>query len=66
MQEILEKLKPEQKVTVEKLHSLTKTALPNIVETVKWDNITYILGENNLVRILIYGNHVDYGFFRGA
>jgi hypothetical protein len=65
LQEILEKLKPEQKETVEKLHSLTKTALPNVVETVKWSNFTYILGENNLAWILIYGDHVDYGFFRG-
>jgi uncharacterized protein YdhG (YjbR/CyaY superfamily) len=40
LQEILEKLKLEQKETVEKLRSLTKTALPNIVETVKWGNIT--------------------------
>jgi hypothetical protein len=29
-------------------------------------NITYLLGENNLAWILIYGDHVDYGFFRGA
>ena len=37
-----------------------------MVETVKWGNITYLLGENNLAWILIYSDHVDYGFFRGA
>jgi hypothetical protein len=26
----------------------------------------YLLGENNLSWILIYSDHVDYGFFRGA
>ena len=66
LQEILGKLKPAQKETVEKLRSLTKAALPNVVETIKWGNITYLLGENNLSWILIYGDHVDYGFFRGA
>ena len=66
LEEILEKLMPKQKETVEKLRSLTKTALPNVVETVKWGNITYLFGENNLSWILIYGDHVDYGFFRGA
>jgi hypothetical protein len=66
LQEILGKLKPEQKETVEKLRSLTKTALPNVVETIKWGNITYLLGENNLAWILIYSDHLDYGFFRGA
>ena len=66
LQEILGKLNPEQKETVEKLRSLTKTALPNVVEIIKWGNITYILGENNLSWILIYSDHVDYGFFKGA
>jgi len=47
---------------VENLHSLAKTALPNVVETVKWGNFTYLLGENNLAWILIYIDHVDYGF----
>lgn len=66
LQEILGKLKPDQKIIVESLRSLTKIALPNVVETVKWGNITYLLGENNLSWILIYCDHVDYGFFRGA
>jgi hypothetical protein len=66
LQEILEKLRPEQKETVENLRTLTKAALPNVVETIKWGNITYLLGVNNLSWILIYGDHVDYGFFRGA
>ncbi len=66
LQEILGKLTPEQKEIVAKLRFLTKAALPNIVETIKWGNITYLLGENNLAWILIYSDHVDYGFFRGA
>jgi hypothetical protein len=66
VQEILGKLKPEQKETVEKLRFLTKAALPKVVETIKWGNITYLLGEGNLSWILIYSDHVDYGFFRGA
>jgi uncharacterized protein YdhG (YjbR/CyaY superfamily) len=49
LQEILGKLKSEQKETVEKLRSLTKTALPNVVETIKWGNITYLLGKTILL-----------------
>jgi hypothetical protein len=66
LQEILGKLKPEQKELLAKLRSLTKAALPNAVETIKWGNITYLLSENKLAWILIYSDHVDYGFFRGA
>jgi len=36
------------------------------METIKWGNITYLLGENNLSWVSIYSDHVDYGFFRGA
>ncbi len=66
LQEILGKLNLEQKEIVEKLRFLTKAALPNVVETIKWGNITYLLGDENLSWILIFGDHVDYGFFRGA
>jgi hypothetical protein len=66
LQEILGKLNPEQKETVEKLRSITKAALPDVVETIKWGNITYLLGESNLSWILIFGDHVDCGFFRGV
>lgn len=66
LQEILEKLNPRQKEIVEKLRSITKIAFTDVVETIKWGNITYILGKNNLSWILIYSDHVDYGFFRGA
>jgi uncharacterized protein YdhG (YjbR/CyaY superfamily) len=37
LQEILGKLKPEQKELVETLRSLTKAALPNVLETIKWE-----------------------------
>ena len=43
-----------------------KGVFPEIVETVKWGNITYLMGGENLAWIVTYRDHVDFGFFRGA
>jgi hypothetical protein len=64
--DIVDKLSPAQKEITQKLRSLVKKALPEIEETVKWGNITYILKSKNLAWIILNDNHVDFGFFRGA
>ena len=64
--EIVGSLDQEQKEIVAKLRSLVKRVFPEIVETVKWGNITYLMGGENLAWIIIYRDHVDFGFFRGA
>lgn len=66
IEEIIGKLNPEQKEIADKLRSIVKTALPEIIETVKWGNITYLLDSKNLAWIIFYKDHVDFGFFRGA
>ena len=64
--EILENLNPEQKETTEKIQSIAKKTLPEVEETVKWGNITYLLKGKNLAWIILYKDHLDFGFFRGA
>jgi hypothetical protein len=66
VEEIVDSLDPEQKEIIAKLRSLVKGVFPEIVETVKWGNTTFLMGEENLAWIIIYRDHVDFGFFRGA
>ena len=51
---------------VSKPNILTKKTVPELFETVKWGNITYLLDDKNLVWIIFFKDHVDFGFFRGA
>ena len=66
LEEIAAKLNPPQRKIADKLRTLTKKTLPEIIETVKWGNITYLLDGKNLAWIIFYKNHVDFGFFRGT
>ncbi len=66
VEEIVSGLDEETAALIGKLRSLAKKTLPDVVETVKWGNITYLLGGKNLAWIIIYKDHVDFGFFRGA
>ena len=66
IEKILESLNPEKRELTEALRSIVKQVLPEVEETVKWGNITYLLGGENLAWIIVYGDHVDLGFFRGT
>jgi hypothetical protein len=63
---IIRKLDPIKKELAEKLRSLIKSTLPDAAATVKWGNITYTLNGKNLVWLLFYKDHLDFGFFTGA
>ena len=66
VEEIVGSLEPEQEEIVAKLRSIVKRVFPEIVETVKWGNITCLMDGENLAWIIIYKDHVDFGFFKGA
>lgn len=66
VKEILDKMDPDKRKTAQKLRSIVKSTLPDVVETVKWGNITYLLGDENLSWIMAYKDHLDLGFFKGA
>lgn len=63
---IIQKLDHGKRDLAEKLRSLIKSSLPDAVATVKWGNITYTLNNQNLVWLLFYKDHLDFGFFSGA
>jgi hypothetical protein len=66
IEEILSGIPNSQRETAEKLRLILRKTLPKALERVKWGNITYLLDGEDLVWILFYADHVDFGFFRGA
>ncbi len=63
---IMESFDPGWRQIADGLRTLTKRTLPDVEETVKWGNITYLLNGENLAWIIAYKDHLDYGFFKGA
>jgi hypothetical protein len=63
---VLARLDPERRGLVDALRSIVKQTVPEVKETVKWGNITYMFCGENLAWIVIYSDHVDLGFFRGT
>lgn len=66
VEEIISKLDPEKKKLANRLRQIVKKTLPDAIETVKWRNITYLHKEQDLAWIIVYGDHLDFGFFKGA
>ena len=66
IEELLNRLEPVQKETVQNLRGLIKSAVPEIVEIVKHGNITYKLDNKDFVWIRHYRKHVDLEFAMGA
>ena len=66
IEEILNRLEPEQKEIIRSLRGLIKSTVPETVETVKHGNITYKLDDKDFVWIRHYRKHVDLEFAMGA
>jgi hypothetical protein len=66
IEELLKRLEPKQKETIQDLRGLIKSAVPETVEIVKHGNITYKIGDNDFVWISRYQDHVDLEFAMGA
>ncbi len=64
--EILGKLQPAQKETIQNLRVLIKNTVPETLELVKNQKITYKLNEKDFVWISHYQSHVDLEFSMGA
>ncbi|MCL4430431.1 MAG: DUF5655 domain-containing protein [Chloroflexi bacterium] len=64
--EILGKLEPAQKDTIQNLRALIKNAVPETVELTKKGKITYKLNDKDFVWISHYQDHVDLEFAMGA
>ncbi len=66
IEELLNRLEPEQKEAVQNLRGLISSAVPETVEIVKQGKITYKLDNKDFVWISRYRGHVDLDFFMGA
>jgi len=64
--EILGKLKPEQKESVQNIRDLIKSTVPETLELVKNGKITYKIENKDFVWISQYQTHVDLEFAMGA
>ena len=64
--EILSGLEPQQMEITQKLRALVKSTVPDVAETVRRGNITYLLSGKDFVWILQYKGHTDLEFFMGA
>ncbi len=64
--EILGKLQPTQKETVQNIRELIKSTVPETLELVKNGKITYKIENKDFVWISQYQSHVDLEFAMGA
>jgi hypothetical protein len=64
--EILSKLEPTQKETIQTLRALIKNSVPETVELVKNGKIIYKMGDKDFVWISQYKDHMDLEFAMGA
>jgi hypothetical protein len=61
----VKKIEPGKRASVEALRKFVKRAAPQLQEAIKWGNITW-MGKDNVCWIIVYKDHVDFGFFKGA
>jgi len=61
----VKKIEPGKRASVEALRKFVKKQAPGLQEAIKWGNITWI-GTDNVCWIIVYKDHVDFGFFKGA
>lgn len=64
--EILGNLQPAQKETIQNLRVLIKNTVPEAMELVKNQKITYKLADKDFVWISHYQSHIDLEFSMGA
>jgi hypothetical protein len=66
IEEIVNKLEPKEKEITQNLRALIKTTVPEAVEIVRHQTISYKLGSKDFVWISPFKNHVDLEFAMGA
>jgi len=54
-----------KRALVEGLRKFVANAAPQLEEKIKWGNLTWT-ARGNVCWVIVYGDHVDFGFFAGA
>lgn len=58
-------IEPGKRALVEALRKFVGREAPQLVEQIKWGNLCWT-GKGNVAWIIVYKEHVDFGFFGGA
>jgi hypothetical protein len=66
VEEFVDRLDGPQKEIVEKIRAIVKGTLPQAIETVKWGQPVYVYKGKNIITIMVFEDHVNYGLFMGA
>ena len=66
VEDLVGELSSPRKEIVEKLRALVKETLPEVVELVKWGQPVYVYKGKNVIALMLYEDHVNYGLFMGA
>jgi len=64
--ELVAKAGPRESALAQKLRRLIREALPGAEEVVKWGNPTYLVDGKPVAWLLLYGDHINLGFFQGS
>ena len=63
---IIRGLDPRRRAVMERLRTVVKRALPDAVETVEWSQPVYAYNGKNLIFLMIFEDHVNFGIFVGS
>ncbi|MDA4113336.1 MAG: DUF1801 domain-containing protein [Thaumarchaeota archaeon] len=66
VEEFVDGLDGPQKEIVEKIRAIVKRTLPQAVETMKWRQPVYVYDGKNIITIMVFEDHINYGLFMGA
>jgi hypothetical protein len=61
----VQEIEPKKRALVQALRRFVKKEAPQLKEAIKWGNVCW-LGKGNVAWIIVYDEHVDFGFFNGA
>ncbi|HKZ59221.1 MAG TPA: DUF1801 domain-containing protein [Candidatus Thermoplasmatota archaeon] len=65
VQSYVDAIETGKRALVEALRKFVRREAPQLLEQIKWGNICWI-GKGNVCWIIVYKDHVDFGFFNGA
>jgi hypothetical protein len=66
VEELVGGLGGPQREIAEKLRAIVKETLPEAVELVKWGQPVYVYKGKNIITLMLYDDHINYGLFMGA
>ena len=64
--ELVGGLSSQQREIVGKLRAIVKETLPQAVESVKWGHPVYVYKGKNIITLMFFDDHTNYGLFMGA